>query len=193
MTPKQPGYGTRWIVARIERLWACPHDVAVSYTRCRGHAAARVVPWPLASVSTRLTALRATLTRVPPVLLDPERHTKRHRLGTAGPSRGGASYLCARPSIRPLEETPPLANAPLNRAPEICRRDCSRRASRGRAPPLQWLPLRITGQGRSATSSKQRRDGSRITSSHSPQPLATKRFPLAPNVTEVWHLRRPRA
>ena len=45
-------------------------------------------------------------------------------------------YQHARPSIRSLVEPSLLANGPSNRMTRICRRDCSRRVSRGRSPPI---------------------------------------------------------
>ena len=142
MTTKQPSSGTRWIVSlpynRIECLYASPYNVAVSCARRRRHPAARVIPRLLATVAVRVAAMCRTLPRVPAVPLDAEpqeRHRKRLRLRSTCCSRGNAACRYARPSIRPLVGAPPLANAPSNRTTEICRRDCSRRVSRGRSPP----------------------------------------------------------
>ena len=143
MTTRQPSSGTRRIVAlpgsRIERH-ACTHDVAEIYARRRRHPAARVIPRLLATVAVRVAAMCRTLPRVPAVPLDAEpqeRHRKRLRLRSTCCSRGNAACRYARPSIRPLVGAPPLANAPSNRTRQICRRECSRRMSRGRAPPVQ--------------------------------------------------------
>ena len=175
MTINYPRYGTPWIVLRlggpIERLYA--YDIAVNIGRRWWHPVGRAVLWLLASEAIGVAALGAVLTRVPAVLLDPqwlERHRNRFWFRTAEGRGGNAACQYARPSIRSLVGAPPLANALSNRTTEIIRRECSRRLSRGRAPPLECLPLRFTRQGRSATSfEKQRRDGSRNTSSHSPK------------------------
>ena len=76
MTTQQPSFGARWIVACIERLYACAYDIAARSTRRQWHPATGVVLWLLASVA----ALCGTLTRVPAVLLDVKRleyHRKR--------------------------------------------------------------------------------------------------------------------
>ena len=135
----------------IERLYACTHGVAESYARQRRHPVGRVLPWRLASVAIPVAAMCRILPRVrAPLDAEPEeRHKKRFRLRSTGRSPGNAACQYARPSIRPLVEAPPLANAPSNR--RICRREYTRRMSRGRAPPLECLPLRFTRQGRPAT------------------------------------------
>ena len=142
MTTQQHSCRTRRVSAlpgsRIERFCARPYDVAVGYARRRLHAAARMVPWLVASVTMRVAALCGTLMRVPAVVLDVERlelHRRRFWRRCAGCNCRGASQ-CARPSTRALVGAPPRANAPSNRTTEICRRVSSRRMSRGRAPPV---------------------------------------------------------
>ena len=140
MTTQQHSCRTRWVSAlpssRIERFCARPYDVAVGYARRRLHAAARMVPWLVASVTMRVAALCGTLMGVPAVVLDVERQKKCLWLRSAGRGHEKDVYQYARPSIRSLVGASPLANAPLNRTPRICRRDCSRRVSRGRSPPI---------------------------------------------------------
>jgi len=87
---------------------------AVSYARRHWHMTALVNLRILATQPIRVAALRATLTRVPGVLLEVEwlgRPRKRLRI-QSGASRGGPSHQCARPSICSVGGSFPFANAP---------------------------------------------------------------------------------
>jgi len=132
MTKEQPSFGARWSAARIERLYSCPNDAAMNYAAVVG--AIRPRWWSAAgsfeSAAMRVVTLRAILTRVPTVLLHAEPQERyRTRLWLPCPY--------TRLSIRSLVGASPLANAPSNRTRKTCRRECSRRMSRGRAPPVQ--------------------------------------------------------
>lgn len=137
MTTEQPSFGARWMVACIERLYACAYDIAARSTRRQWHPAARVVLWFLASVTMHEVALGWALMRVPAVLLDAERldrHRKRLCLRNAGRGLANGAYQYNRPSIALWWELP-SANAPSNRATGICRRRFLPRRGSGRAPP----------------------------------------------------------
>ncbi len=116
----------------------CPsHEKSPLFTITRLTAAGRVHVAVMGALMGSMAALRGLLP--PAVLLDVERlerHRKRPGLRSTGRSHENAAYQCARLSIPSMVGAPPLVNAPPNRTTEICRRECSRRMSRGRAPPI---------------------------------------------------------
>ena len=133
--PKRRIEGFRGFIpgSRFGRLYSCPYDVAVSYARRQWYLAARVIRPLLASET-----MRVALMPEPAVLLDlewREQRAMRLWLQSAGHSRGNAAWQYARPSRRALVGAPPSANALSDPKTEICRRERSRRMSRGRSPP----------------------------------------------------------
>jgi hypothetical protein len=194
MATRQPSDVTRSNIALSDKRVAlisayAPDDVLVCHASPCRYLAAPGILLPIKELL--VVASCAPVTRVAAVQPGESREPrKRLWLRGAQPSR---RRECATPSVRSTIGAPPLANAPSNRTREIIRRERSRRKSRGRAPPLEYLPLCCTRQGRQRQVCKP--PEGRLKKYIFPQPRAPRNRDLSwtRTPTEVQRLMSPRA